>query len=274
MGVSHAAQHTARKSGAQGGEIRAHELVKYAAKTATKFGSSTLLVASLNEEGSHIGISSIGDSTLIVCRRKPDCPQWQVVLQSQQQHHSFNCPYQVCHKPTINQICSTVPHAVSLKTRERLQTFLDNAVCDSPERAHCASAQIEEGDFVLLGTDGVFDNFYVHEILAILAQSLSPIEAVSMGASHLATCPKKLARTIAQLASFRANDKRARCPFSDALWELHASHGGKLTGSLVKLDRNQSHPHTLSSHDANNAQPLFVGGKLDDISVVCAWAVG
>lgn len=91
-------------------------------------GSSTACILILNRENNTISTANIGDSGYLVWRRG------KVAHQSQEQTHYFNTPFQLS-TPYINNILS-----------------------DRPESANQHTFAVEDGDIILVATDGVFDN--------------------------------------------------------------------------------------------------------------------
>lgn len=94
-------------------------------------GSSTACVIILNKETSSIYTANIGDSGFVVVRKG------EVVHRSNEQQHYFNTPFQLSLPP---------PGHSGL------------VLSDSPESADTSSFGVEDGDVILLATDGVFDN--------------------------------------------------------------------------------------------------------------------
>jgi serine/threonine protein phosphatase PrpC len=88
-------------------------------------------------------IANVGDCGIMVIRDS------QPIFRSEEQQHSFNFPFQLGTQST-----------------------------DFPRDADTFSVKVEEGDIVLVGTDGVFDNVTDEEILAIVQQetSKSPLQ--------------------------------------------------------------------------------------------------
>jgi len=85
----------------------------------------------------------------------------------------------------------------------------------------------------------VFDNLYTHEVCDLASQAISPFEAKQSGAGQ-PTDPARVAAAIAKAAFLRSMDREARTPFGD-----HAREAGL----------------------------YHMGGKMDDITCVCAWLV-
>jgi len=200
------------------------------------FGSSTALVAVMNRSG-QLGVANIGDSALLILRRKEvDAGVGlRCVGRSHEQQHAFNCPYQLSLLPTDKDFPALVEQGKDKLVRalQRRPT----AKMDLPQDADLYSFSLQEGDLLVLGTDGVFDNLYVHEVCQLAGRAQGPCEASE---EWPLTEPAIVAKAIVKAAFHRSKDRGTRSPFSD-----HAKQAGLY--------------HT--------------GGKMDDITCVCAWVV-
>lgn len=94
-------------------------------------GSSTACVIVLNRETNMVYTANIGDSGFVIVRHG------EVVHRSEEQQHYFNTPFQLSLPP---------PGHSGL------------VLSDRPESADTSNFQVEDGDVILLATDGVFDN--------------------------------------------------------------------------------------------------------------------
>lgn len=201
-------------------------------KSTKSFGSSTALVASLNSSSSQLRVANLGDSTLLLLRPKQldSTVGLRCAARTCEQQHAFNCPFQLSLLPSP----ADYPELVR-QGKEKLVRAIQrrpDAKVDRPQDADLYSFEVQEGDLVVLGTDGVFDNIYAHEVCQLAGSALGPLEA---GVPADAT---KLAEAICKAAFHRSTDRSARSPFGD-----HAKQAGLC--------------HT--------------GGKMDDITCVCAW---
>ncbi|KAI7898607.1 phosphatase 2C-like domain-containing protein [Cokeromyces recurvatus] len=91
-------------------------------------GSTTACIVILYQD--ELRIANLGDCGVSVIRQND------YIFRSEEQQHSFNYPYQ-----------------------------LGTASFDSPMDAQQFNLKIEEGDIIILGSDGLFDNLYDDEIL-------------------------------------------------------------------------------------------------------------
>ncbi|XP_069135215.1 protein phosphatase PTC7 homolog isoform X3 [Argopecten irradians] len=94
-------------------------------------GSSTACIVSLHREDHTVYTANLGDSGFLIIRDS------EVIHRSVEQQHYFNTPFQL----------AVVPHSQE-----------GQVLSDSPAMADSTSFKVEEGDILLLGTDGLFDN--------------------------------------------------------------------------------------------------------------------
>lgn len=94
-------------------------------------GSSTACVVLLNKENSTLYTANIGDSGFMVVRRG------RVIRRSEEQQHYFNTPFQLSLPPP---------------------GYQQDVLSDRPDAAITDNFQVEDGDVILVATDGVFDN--------------------------------------------------------------------------------------------------------------------
>ncbi|KAK6935674.1 hypothetical protein RJ641_032704 [Dillenia turbinata] len=176
-------------------------LLKKAHAATSSIGSATVIVAMLERNGI-LRIANVGDCGLRVIRKG------EVIFSSSPQEHYFDCPYQL--------------------SSERVgQTYLD-ATVDNTE--------LLEGDTIVMGSDGLFDNVFDHEIVSTLANYSDATDA---------------AKALANLASSHSMDTNFDSPytvearargFDVPLWK-------KILGKRL------------------------IGGKLDDITVIVGQVV-
>lgn len=112
-----------------------------------------------------------------------------LLYRQKEQQHGFNFPYQ-----------------------------LGTGSSDSPDDAECTELELAEGDVVVVASDGVLDNLFAEEIVAIVR------EGVLLKKSEL-----EVASRIAQLSSAKANLSSGRTPFAVAANQAgYQFSGGKL----------------------------------------------
>ncbi|OII72334.1 hypothetical protein cand_012840 [Cryptosporidium andersoni] len=208
------------------------------------FGSSTILVAYFDTLMSNLGISYLGDSGIIILRRIPDTFRMGIVYRSIVQQHSFNCPYQLSKLPQKEDFPLLQKRGL-LQFIKLVQNRSD-VPQDLPAHTIKKSLNLMEGDLVIIGTDGLFDNLFDYEICSILNGAVSPYEASSLFLdASLATSSQNIAIALTNAAFIKSLDPKAKTPFNKQ-WAS---------------DNSKSLPF------------CNIGGKLDDITVVAAWVV-
>jgi len=111
------------------------EILKAAYAKTRSVGSSTCCLVFLNDKVCRINTANVGDSGFILYRPSSK----EVLHKSSPQWHSFNFPKQ-----------------------------LGTDSSDKPEHADVEKFDLKLGDWVVLATDGVWDNLYVDQIVGIL----------------------------------------------------------------------------------------------------------
>ncbi|CAD6215854.1 GSCOCG00000670001-RA-CDS [Cotesia congregata] len=143
-------------------------------------GSSTACVIVLNKETSSIYAANIGDSGFVIVRKG------KVVHRSSEQQHYFNTPFQLSLPPPGHS---------------------DLVLRDSPESADTSTFGVEDGDVILLATDGVFDN---------VPDQLLVTEMRKVEGERDPTKIQGVANTIAWMARSLAFDGNFLSPFAQS----------------------------------------------------------
>lgn len=132
-------------------------------------------------------MANIGDCGLCVIRRG------EIIFRTEEQQHSFNFPYQ-----------------------------LGTGSKDTPTDAQQYTFNVEKGDVVILGTDGVFDNLFDEDILGEVQRHLP--------SSQKYADPHRISTALAVRAKTVSEDARyATSPFqSRAIQEGIYYQGGKI----------------------------------------------
>lgn len=179
--------------------INAHpKQVLWAAYKQTQIaGSCTACLVKVKRDQLHA--TNVGDSGFLVIRGST------VVFQSPLQQHSFNFPYQ---------LGRTKP----------------NIAAETPARAQVFKVQLQPGDILIAGTDGLFDNVFPEETAALVRHARTRGQSATAAAKQLA-----------KYTFTKATNSRHMSPFAYAA---------------------QAHGHK------------YVGGKLDDITVVVSYVSG
>ncbi|XP_049849192.1 uncharacterized protein LOC126318217 isoform X2 [Schistocerca gregaria] len=174
--------------------LRPIDVLKYAYKySADVMGSSLACIATIS--GNVLEYANLGDSGILVVRPPSMLLHRSLILQ-----HSFNLPYQLGPKSG-----------------------------DLPEDAIVCNIDVEMGDIVILGTDGLFDNLEHEVIVDIISQQFKSDPNI-----HL----DKLAMKISQEAFARSQDRKGQTPFSrNALKHGYHFPGGKPDDITLILSR-------------------------------------
>lgn len=144
-------------------------------------GSSTACCVTLS--GNILRAANLGDSGFLIVRNGS------LLYRQKEQQHSFNCPYQ-------------------LGTNSQ----------DKPSDSDLYELEVEHGDVIVVGTDGVFDNVFTDDLVAIV------VEGIKLGKNH-----NDISNRIAHVASLKANSASEKTPFSDAAASAgYYFQGGKL----------------------------------------------
>lgn len=203
-------------------------LLKEAYSGTESLGSTSVLLAVMdNSTQIHgklhpmVGVVTLGDCEVVMLRRTGGrhCPL-QVILQTEKQRIGGH---------------NQTPLQLMRMLEEIDPAFTEDEALDAIERGsgvHCTSTY--EGDVLILGSDGVFDNLFIKEVVEIVNQKLPPSQTKGGFEPAHPSQLSDVARTIVQRA--------------------HAK-------SEITADT----PVPIS--------PLGVGGKADDTSVVVAEVV-
>ncbi|KAJ9064742.1 Protein phosphatase 2C 7 [Entomophthora muscae] len=181
-----------------------------------KAGSSTACLAVVDTDTGRLCSVNLGDSGYIIIRGGV------TAYRSSETTHYFNAPYQL----------SVIPPE------------MDNGghIRNKPSEGQVAMLQLEHGDIVVMGTDGLFDNLFYKDIEEE-ALTTKPVDLDRLlaqpGQSQeaLRAYTNAFAGALVKKARLRAKDRKTDSPFSTEA----AKHGYK-----------------------------FKGGKMDDITVVVA----
>ncbi|CAI9770775.1 unnamed protein product [Fraxinus pennsylvanica] len=166
-------------------------LIKKAHAATSSIGSATVIVAMLERNGT-LKIANVGDCGLRVVRKG------QIEFSTSPQEHYFDCPYQ-------------------LSSEAVGQTYLDATV---------TTVELMEGDTVVMGSDGLFDNVFDREIVSVVGSYNNIADAAKALAN--------LAYDHSQNSSFDSPySQEARARDFDVPWWKKIM-GMKLTGG--KLD--------------------------------------
>lgn len=110
------------------------------------YGSSTVCLVSIGKFDGVMSTLNLGDSGYMIVRGA------NVLYKSVAQSHRYNAPYQIgCTPPELSDV---------------------DLYRDQPEDSICLKHRVKFGDFVVLSSDGLFDNLYEDEIALIINNSI------------------------------------------------------------------------------------------------------
>jgi len=168
--------------------ILAHGFDQLATQGKVRAGSSTACVASFDCSSGRLKVANLGDSGAIILNRDGKC-----VLETAPQQHGFNNPYQFMVAP---------------------EGFGD-MTCDADQYSVVA----QEGDILILATDGLFDNLWLDEVKSVV-KALHDEEPGSIAEALVITARK---RSHASQSS----------PFSHTCLENQIPHEGGKTDDIT-----------------------------------------
>lgn len=173
----------------------------------------------------------LGDSCLLILRRrKAEEAKLTRVFRSKEQQHFFNCPFQLLRLPRPEEYedLNEKGFGQFIKYLEKEKRSASLAKFDTPADAQFFSITLRPGDILIAGSDGLFDNLFDFEIKKL---ALRIDEA---GLQPYEFCSRLAHELVAQAAE-RGFDTNFISPFAKA---------------------------------AKRAKRNYIGGKLDDISVI------
>lgn len=179
-------------------------------------GSSTACILLFHHDTNYLHTCNLGDSGFCIIRDN------KIIHRSQEQQHYFNSPYQIAILPNSNIELIDAPQEAPIQNDESLFN-------DSPESAISNSIQLDEGDFILVATDGLWDN---------LTESHLLLEISKIKKNCLIDELEKAANNLARKAIEMALDPDYLSPFAKAA-KKHGINirGGKPDDITVLLAR-------------------------------------
>eukprot|EP01102_Stenamoeba_stenopodia_P013687 TRINITY_DN4473_c1_g3_i1.p1 TRINITY_DN4473_c1_g3~~TRINITY_DN4473_c1_g3_i1.p1 ORF type:complete len:497 (+),score=120.43 TRINITY_DN4473_c1_g3_i1:77-1492(+) len=195
--------------------------------------------ASAKAEPVHLEIraANLGDSGFVVIRKnKGNC---EVVYRSKEQQAEFNAPYQLAMIPAGMRGCYS----------------------NSPSDADLIHLEAKEGDFIITGTDGLFDNVYDEQIVTLVEHILE---------THSTHAHQQHQRPNHPNDHHRPHHHHP--PHSPAGHERTAELCQKIAVALLDKAREGASNESWESPFARNARTqgrfFYRGGKWDDITII------
>lgn len=206
-----------------------------------KVGSSTACVATLKkeEDGSHtLDIANLGDSGLMVVRNR------ELYFRVHEKVHGFNAPFQLGVLP---------------------KSMVGRAFSDRPQDCVRESVPVEEGDVIVMGTDGLFDNLFNSQLASdagwigkVEESAITKIPLVGFWLSGLLehdkmqyVDPYRVAQRVVADAYKTSINPEANTPWASMLRQFGetAAKGGKPDDITLLLSR------VSTREDLNNNTP-------------------
>ncbi len=152
--------------------IKAYKEIKH--EKIIQAGGTTACVGTASKDGL-LSIANLGDSFFSVIRNNG------YFIQSEQQVHCFNTPYQLAIIPpeVFEEGITQASEDKQLESETRSSTVPTpdaTYIDDKPSDAQEYHVQLKRGDIVIFGTDGISDNLSSYDILKSVRQVLKTSE--------------------------------------------------------------------------------------------------
>jgi serine/threonine protein phosphatase PrpC len=195
-------------------------------------GASTACVCILDGTAKKMSTCNLGDSGWLLLRGG------QIVGRSSPQQHVFDCPYQLS-SPKY------VPNT------------------DTPDMGDCATVDVEEGDLLLLASDGLWDNADMGEILAVTAAAYEKGAAAEPRTGQYSAAAA-VCSALVDVAWAHSQDDKFDSPYALAARKLADAEreASKASNPFAALAT------AFGQDPASKWQTQ--GGKWDDVTVVAA----
>ncbi|KAG0358041.1 Protein phosphatase PTC7 [Podila minutissima] len=226
-------------------------------------GSSTACILSLCKITGTLRASNLGDSSFLLIRDK------RCIYESPSQQHFWNCPYQLTIVP---------PGFRSSKSSKKSGSYVQDLPKDAVQSTH----QLEDGDVIVLATDGFWDNVFTKETIELVDKELGDI--IRDKSHHQAPSskpfvppfnhhPLPLQQLSQQLQSEGAQaalgedgpEESERSPLTA---EQVLARVRALSQRLTNTARHISLDPARHTPFSDSAKHLRSGGKVDDITVI------
>ena len=254
-------------------------------------GSATACVVALDPETGTLHGVSVGDSTAVVVRNNF------LLFRSTSSSHSFDCPRQLAAAPEHVEWSDGVGDGEAFEVEgleEGTTVSSSSSSCqDSKKRkisAHLSrmffyssSQKTTPGDLVILGTDGVFDNCWAAELLALLPTERTKAgggdgggddggasSSSSPSLSSLSLSARDVAERVVRLAAANSRDEAYPSPYAAEAAACGVDLGGKEDDNSFGAAVSSFASKLFGGSDDEDNGGALLGGKLDDITVVVA----
>ena len=197
------------------GNVPVKHALKEAYERTNSFGSGTVLLTQYAD--GFLNYASLGDSAFLILREtKPGILF--AVYRSKVSQHSFNCPYQLSNLPKEKDFGRLEREGKSsLVGLVKMANLSDQVL---PSHAKNDAVPVTEGDIIIAGTNGLFDNLFDEEIITAAEEALH--DAFDKDREFAA----KLAELIVRKAINASLDSNVKSPFSFQANKLGMSYSG------------------------------------------------
>lgn len=192
-------------------------------------GSATACILNFDKKTGNLYTANLGDSGFLVIRNN------KIVHQSKSQQHFFNCPFQLAMVP---------------KDRR-------GNINDLPKDSDTSQFLCQEGDIIVLATDGVYDNVHLQHILELLKEleiSKKLIDKIDMNLDEKESGYVSEESTNSIKSLTEINEKVERAASTFVAFARQNAH-----------NQNYTSPFTL---EAAKYGKRYLGGKVDDITIL------
>ncbi|KAF9149095.1 hypothetical protein BG015_009134 [Linnemannia schmuckeri] len=220
-------------------------------------GSSTACILSLCKTTGTLRASNLGDSAFLLIRDN------KCIYESPSQQHFWNCPYQLTVLPKERQQPqqqqrsngndgkgkSTQQEATSASGAKKPKKYVQDLPKDAVQTTH----QLQDGDVIVLATDGFWDNVFTKEAIELVDRELGDIIRQQQ-ALHSATH---------RVSSSSAGEIVETMSADEILARVRA-----LSKRLTNTARRFSLDAKRMTPFSQGARHIQSGGKVDDITVI------
>ncbi|CDW86953.1 UNKNOWN [Stylonychia lemnae] len=263
-------------------------------------GSATATICVLNNRD--LSALNLGDSGFILIRFDMIENEPYILLKSKEQQHSFNTPFQLTRLPQHKEVEQLKSQNKQKELENLKKAMKERKFCeDSPDDSDNYQLRVREGDLLILGTDGVFDNLFEEEILTIVKEFTSTDQVKSKQTAQ------RLSQLIVESAQTKSKQRNVKTPFNVKKAKVIIEYRQKLQQIAEQQQLQQSlSPPSIGGNDTSyspnnssilaryssssqledaelaNAETLLKSeqdfesmcygkGKPDDITVVSMW---
>lgn len=205
-------------------------------------GGSTASLATADPSG-YMEVANLGDSGFVVLS------PGKVTFKSDPQTSNFNTPYQ---------LSKLTPHM-----KAQFAIFGGGApIQDHPRRSDTTHHELNHGDVVIFGTDGLWDNLSAMEVLRIVSVLMEKSGYWKSGGTSVSSVDADKVRTL-----LHSRDKAG-----------DEDIASRLAYAIMKEAKVASHDMKRDGPFAREVQRYFPGedyhgGKVDDIAIIACIAV-